>query len=225
MTAALFVLGNVTIAPRIHAWKAARDIDALLRDDPFYSVILADHPAVREPLRAGLLKAVQSSNPSEAATQVGASVLGPIFPAYIPRASDQALVQFTAKMVATLMAIRQQDPNRCYGFLYPARGPVTAVRNEEGAEGLLRALQMVVTSSRSHAPPIPKEEAVSAALQVVFATLASKYGDDIQLLQHADGVGVDRAKVCSLTIDLFEEIGRLPPESQAPLLRFLYSQS
>ena len=46
-----------------------------------------------------------------------------------------------------------------------------------------------------------------------------QYGADAQMLAHADDPRADRAKVCTITISLYERILQLPPDKASELIR------
>ena len=70
------------------------------------------------------------------------------------------------------------------------------------------------------------EGAADAAdlLEGVAGTLAERYGDDFQMLATPEDPGVDRARVCAMTLDLYTEILALPKDDSVRLLRSMFAQ-
>ena len=116
---ALFTLGNSALMPHARSWKQERDVKALLASEPLFAAVLADEPSLREPLRAGLLKAFRSGERGEALL-VGQRLLSPRLWRYVPEASDAAALGLGRALVATLTDLQARDPEQCYRFLYPA---------------------------------------------------------------------------------------------------------
>ncbi|MBC8025645.1 MAG: DNA gyrase, partial [Steroidobacteraceae bacterium] len=55
----------------------------------------------------------------------------------------------------------------------------------------------------------------------VVQALAEDFGDDAQMLGNVAAPGVDRGKVCAITISLYDRILQLPEADAAMVLRSL----
>ena len=218
-----FYAANQTLAPQARAWKRAHDVDQFLKRDPLFGLLLADNPTLREPMRKALVKGLEPGNREQGVAAVRALVAS-VIPAYLPKASDEALVTFTGSMVRTLRKLASTDPDRCYRYLFPKVSGPPAFGKEDGLEELLNAMRVVVESTRSR-PHQPLERSdPGSALGNVVARLATRHGNDVLLLQQPEAPGVDRAKVCALTIDLYSEVLSLSTQEAGRALRFLYAQ-
>ena len=214
---ALFTLGNAALMPLARSWTQERAVDALLASEPLFAAILEDEPALRQPLRAGLLSAVQGGLPDEAVL-VGQRLLGPRLWTYVPRASDEAALDLGRALVATLTRLQARDPQQCYRFLYPAAGPPTSGGPPPGDE-LLAALRAVVLSSQDGSAEPLDRRAAAKQLDAVYGRLRERHGSDVDALKGAQAPGADRARVCAMTIALYSELVALPPAAAGQALR------
>ena len=213
----LFTLGNAALMPLARSWTQERDVDALLASEPLFAAILEDEPALRQPLRAGLLSAVQGGLPDEAVL-VGQRLLGPRLWTYVPRASDAAALDLGRALVATLTRLQARDPQQCYRFLYPAAGPPTGGGPPPDDE-LLAALRAVVLSSQDGSAEPLDRRAAAKQLDAVYGRLRERHGSDVDALKGAQAPGADRARVCAMTIALYSELVALPPAAAGQALR------
>jgi hypothetical protein len=215
---ALFTLGNAALMPRARAWKQERDVAALLTTEPLFTAVLEDYPSLREPLRLSLLQAAREGQGSEALL-VGQRFLSPQLWRYVPRASDAAAVELGRALVAALTRLQAQDPQRCYRFLFPAVAGPPAAGGSPFEEGILSALRGVVASARDGSAEPLDRAAGRRNLDAAFAHLRSEHEADVDVLRHAQEPGVDRARVCAMTIALYSELLALPPAAAGQALR------
>jgi hypothetical protein len=214
----IFTLGNAALMPHARAWKQERDVAALLTTDPLFAAVLEDHPSLRQPLRRALLQAAREGHGSEAVL-VGERLLSPRLWGYVPRASDAAAVALGRTLVATLTQLLERDPQQCYRFLFPAvAGPPSAMAAPL-EEGILSALRRAVASAREGSAEPLDRAAAHRRLDAVFEHLRDEHESDVDVLRHARDPGVDRARVCGMTIALYSELLALPPAAAGQTLR------
>ena len=79
------------------------------------------------------------------------------------------------------------------------------------------ALALAPRRRRRIAPPAP--EAVKENLDKVVNATYAEFGADAQLIAHAEDPNADRAKLCAITISVYERIMQLPPEDSSALIR------
>jgi hypothetical protein len=217
--ALLSALAVGAAAPAVRRWNHARRVDELLRTDPFFRTVVADTPSVREPLRAAMVAAYATGNP-DAVFVAGNELLAPLLPAYVARSSDAAAAGFVRATVAGLTTLAARDPDECYRFLYPrAAGGGPTGRDAAFDAAMYQAVRSLVESSRS-----PRRAAASfdpAVMDPIYARLAARHGRHLAVLEEAQAPGVDRARVCRITLDLFADIAQLPEPQAAGALRNL----
>ena len=77
----------------------------------------------------------------------------------------------------------------------------------------------VIRSAAEHPEPLPEPDAVKDNLTNVINATYEQYGSDAQMLANAEDPRVDRSKVCTITISVYDRILRLPPDQASALLR------
>ena len=215
---AFLTLGSSTLVPRARSWQQERDVEALLRNEPLFVAVVEDEPSLREPLRAGLLKALREGERGEAVL-VGQRLLSPWLWRYVPRASDAAALGLGQALVATLTDLQARDPQQCYRFLFPAvAGPAGSGASARD-DRLLAALRAVVASARDGSAGPLDRRAARKELDAAFGRLRERHGSEVDVLGKVQAPGVDRARVCAMTIALYSELVALPPGSAGPTLR------
>jgi hypothetical protein len=214
----LFTLGNAALMPRARAWKQEREVEALLAAEPLFAAVVEDEPSLREPLRAGLLRALRSGQRGEAFL-VGQRLLSPQLWRYVPRASDAAALRLGQALVATLEDLQARDPEQCYRFLFPAVAGPPRSGDSARDDQLLSALWAVVASARDGTAKPLDRRAAAGQVDAVFHRLRERHGSDVDALKNAQAPGADRARVCAMTIALYAGIVALPPPASGQTLR------
>ena len=215
---ALFTLGSAALMPHARAWKQEREVEALLREDPVFAAALEDEPSLREPLREAVLGGLRGGGSGEAVA-AGLRVLSPKLWRSVPGASDAAALRLGQALVATLEDLRARDPQQCYRFLFPAVAGAPAGGGSPRDEGLLRALGAVALSARAGSAEPLDRRAAAKHVDACFNRIRERYGSDIDVLKNAQASGVDRARVCAMTIALYAELVALPSPAAGQALR------
>ena len=218
-----FYAADQTLAPQARAWKRAYDVDQFLKRDPLYSLLLADNPTLREPLQRAVVKALEPGQREQGRAAIR-ELVATVLPTYLPRASDEALVNFVRQLTRTLRTLASADPDRCYRYLFPKVSGPANLGKDDGLEELDKAVRGVVESALSRPLQPLERSGPDSTLEDVVARLATRYGNDVRVLQRPEAPGVDRAKVCALSIDLYSEVLSLPTQEAGRVLRFLFSQ-
>ena len=214
----LFTLGSAALMPHARAWKQEREVEALLARDPLFAAVVEDEPSLREPLREAVLGGFRGGGSSEAVA-AGLRLLSPRLWRSVPAASDAAALRLGQALVATLEDLRARDPQQCYRFLFPAVGGPPAGGGSPREEGLLRALGAVALSARDGSAEPLDRRAAAKQVDASFERLRDRYGSDIDVLKNAQASGVDRARVCAMTIALYAELVALPSPAAGQALR------
>jgi hypothetical protein len=222
--AAMYVvhaLAAAIVLPRVYDWQTDRE----LRGIRFYSELAdsspADYQKVKDIIRDGVMK----GQSARAMTSRATSVVAGILPKYVPTASDESVNQFVQVTTHMLGTMNQTSPDACYQFLFPQKFTVAVASPEDEADknALLDAMADVLHSATHNPQPPPDKTESAALLQPVAGSLANKYGRDVALLQTTAHDSAERAKVCTIAIDLYSQILALPPRQSSELLRYLLS--
>jgi hypothetical protein len=138
-------------------------------------------------------------------------------------ASQDSLIALMREMVGNLRLL-QKDGDSCFRYLFPhVAGPADIAKHfDEAAQArsLTLLAEVIRTSAEDPAPAVAPNVAQEKLVPVVQA-LAEEFGDDAQMLGNVAAPGVDRHKVCTITISLYDRILRLPESDAAMVLRSL----
>ena len=145
----------------------------------------------------------------------------------LPRASDAAAIAYISARNAALMQLGKQAPALCLQLLVSPPGDALEARRHLSAairQANVSAGVEVIKSSARDPQSVPSESEVSSLLNAVYMGLAHRYGSDLSMLQHPNAPGVDPAKLCTMTGQLYANVLRLPSEHRGRILRFILAQ-
>ena len=140
----------------------------------------------------------------------------------LAHASGDSVLALMRDMVATAKKLAGNSPDACFRYWFPqVAGPPDVAKYIDPAEQAhtLELMGEVIRSAAEHPQPLPEPEAVKDNLGNVIDATYEQYGTDAQMLAHAEEDGVDRGKVCTITISVYERILQLPPDQASDLLR------
>ncbi|WP_338519517.1 hypothetical protein VRC35_06305 [Erwinia aphidicola] len=86
----------------------------------------------------------------------------------------------------------------------------------------LLAMDTLFTHSNGADQPVDLQQG-RVKLQGVVRTLYAKWGSDLQTLNTPAEAGVDEAKLCDMTIDLYQSVLALTDKDSANVLRIIIS--
>lgn len=221
-------LSHLFITPPLEArYEAGMLDDALARNAAFSAIKKHDpqtYGLMMSELREGLLKGQTRAQLVELARhQIGAVVQK-----RLPRASDEAAIEYMRVMVQEMTELRQRGGDLCYRFLFGGPQQSLDMRQYVSVntiEADTSALSQVVRSSTVSPQPVPLQADVAERMKPVLAALSGRYGPDLALLQQPQAPGVDRDKLCSISIDMYTVILQMPPADSGKLIRYLMGQS
>jgi hypothetical protein len=228
LLAVLFGAASQLITPALQVRYDVSRIDASLSSNAAFSAIKKHDPLtydrIKGELRDGLLKG--RSQPE--LIELLRSEVSILVQQRLPRASDEAATEYMRVMVQEMAELRRHGGDLCYRFLFaqPGQGvDLTRYVSANTMEADYAALSQVVRSSVVAPQPVPQKSEVEPRLQPVVALLAARYGRDLALLQQPQAPGIDRDKLCGISIDMYTAILQLPVADAGKLVRYLMGQS
>jgi len=149
-------------------------------------------------------------------------VIVAVFLKHIPQASDDAIVAFATHFVRRIMELTQISPDLCYQYLFPQEYGLPEIDDKTLQEA--SAVMAAVIRTATHNPqPSPDASQSEALLEPVRTTLHEEYGDDLFLLANPLGESVDKKKVCTMMVAMYEEVLKMPKKESGMVLRYLLS--
>jgi hypothetical protein len=132
------------------------------------------------------------------------------------------LVEEYKDMVATAKRLQKAPGDACFRYWFPqVSGPPDVAKyiDEQSQAHTLDLMGEVIRSAAEDPVELPAAEEVKDNLANVINATYEEYGVDAQMIAHAGEPGVDRARICTITISVYDRILRLPPADSSALLR------
>jgi hypothetical protein len=124
-------------------------------------------------------------------------------------------------MISTAKSLQPRG-DACFRYWFPKVDGPPDIAQLVDAPAQARTLELMgeVIRSAAEAPvPLPEAAGVKEDLASVVNATYDQFGSDAQMLGHADDPRADRAKVCVITISVYERILQLPPPQASALIR------
>lgn len=190
---------------------------------PVYRTIKAQQPGLYQKLDREFIQALQEGNSEKQALERLRPSLADLLNQRISYASNAQLHDYMTVALEEMKVIRQKNAELCFKYLFPqVEGGVNT------AEILPQALidkEMTSLDSfllNSHGAEQPVDAARGRAdLQVIVRSLYDKWGTALQTLNTPAEAGVDRTKLCDMTIDLYHSVLALPVNQSGEVLRII----
>lgn len=226
--AVLFALSTQFITPYINNYYNSTHLEDALLKSPAYSAIKQYDPTTYNTILNQLdLATKEGKSQDEAVTLVHTSIAA-LIQKRIPSASDEAVAAYMKVMVQELTELQKTGGELCYSFLFPQRGEafdMSKYISTSTSQADQKALVEVIKSSSVAPQSTPTERDILPLLQPILIELTGKYADIVSILENAEAPGVDKAKVCGMTIVLYDRILQLPPSQSGKVIRFMFGQN
>lgn len=190
---------------------------------PVYRTIKEQQPGLYQKLEGEFIQALQQGSSEKQALERLRPLLSDLLNQRISYAGNQQLHDYMSVALEEMTVIRQSSAERCFKYLFPqVEGGVNT------AEILPQALidkEMSVLDRfllNSHGAEQPTNAAKGRAdLQIIVRSLYRKWGSDLQTLNAPAEAGADKAKLCDMTIDLYQAVLALPVNQSGEVLRII----
>jgi hypothetical protein len=220
----LFVAATLLLIPRLLEWQARRAADRQLQAQAVYQVLRKHEPDVYgrvlkkfQAARDGTVTQAEFVNFANFELSTAAT-------RRLAHASDEAVNALLGDMIANARALARQPGDGCFRFLFPqVAGPPDVAKYIDApsqARTLDRLAEVIRTSAESPVP-LPDPATVQDKLAEVVNATYEQYGTDAQMVAHVDDPRVDRAKVCTVTLSLYERVMAWPPADSSALIRVM----
>jgi hypothetical protein len=194
---------------------------------PVYQAIKDYEPAVYAQIKQAILTAIVNKSPKELMWSQTRPLLAAVIERRSKTASDEALQQLSTVIVDVVTTLHARGDVTCFQVLFPQAGPAIDIRGilgEDAAQRELAAQTAIIRSSATAPQPTPLEADVAGVLKTVVAPLQAKYTNvELAMLEKPGAAGVDKRKICEMTVDLYREVLKLPKQESGKLLRFMIS--
>jgi len=203
-------------------WYDAHRTKAALLDQPVYRALEEHDRELFDELLAGYRRYQHRKSSREEFINFANARISEQATRSLAHASQDAVLALVADMLATARRLQTAPGDACFRFWFPevSGPPDVATLVDAGAQAHTFSLMAEVILSAARQPvPLPDEDPVKEDLARVINEIYEQFGADAQMLAHSADPRVDRAKVCTIAISLYERVLRLPPARASALIR------
>ncbi len=197
-------------------------IESELQRLPTYQEIKDSDPQAYETITAIVHDGVRKGQTGYMIASRIQPVIMEVFDKYLPHASDDAIVAFATHFVRRIMELTQISPDLCYQYLFPQEYGLPD-QDDKTLQEASAAMAAVIRTATHNPQPSPDASQSEALLESVRITLHKEYGDDLFLLANPLGESVDKKKVCTMMVAMYEEVLKMPKKESGMVLRYLLS--
>jgi len=199
-----------------------------LHNSPLLAAIEQADPATYGRIRDAMSAEEARGKSGEELQAAIAPYLGMVVKRYLPKASDQAILDFTQVMVLEIGQIGAKSADACYDFLFPRASapPLMAAQyvSPEVSERDVMTAAAVIESGYRYPHTVPAKEEVASSLNLVVSQLVATYGSE-DVVTFAKRGPLDHAKSCAMAGAMYKNVLALPDRDAVSLLRFLFAQN
>lgn len=203
-------------------WYDGYSAESALLKQPVYRVLKQHEPAVFDTLVEEYKVFERDETRRENFINLANSEISLTATRNLAHGSQDSVLALMKDMIATARIMQKAPGDTCFRYWFPqVSGPPDVAKyvDEATQAHTFELMGEVIRSAAEDPVPLPPAEAVKANLESVINATYQQYGADAQMIAHADDPRVDRAKICTITISVYERILSLPPADSSALLR------
>jgi hypothetical protein len=203
-------------------WYEGYRAESALLEQPVYRVLRKHEPAVYDKLVAEYKTFQRDESSRDAFINLANSEINLAATQSLAHASQGAVLALVQDMLVTARKLQKAPDDTCFRYWFPlVSGPPDVAKYiEPAAQAHTLNLMGEVIRTAAEAPvPLPDPETVKDNLAKVINETYEQYGSDAQMIAHADDPQVDRAKVCTITLSVYDRIMGLQPADSSALIR------
>jgi hypothetical protein len=203
-------------------WYDDYSAESALRAQPVYRILEKHEPGVYANLVNEYKVYARDESRREDFINIANSEISLAATRRLAHASQASVIALVTDMIANAKRLRQSPGDACFRYWFPqVAGPPDIARyiDEKAQAHTLELMGEVIRSAAETPTPLPAADAVKDNLANVINSTYAEYGADAQMIAHAADAGIDRAKVCTITIAVYEHIMSLPPADASALIR------
>lgn len=220
----LYGAARLFVQPHAEARYKMYEVDQALAQNAAFSALKQyDAPTYRSILTELNLLVREGKTQQEVFVTVR-GIIEPLVLKRIPEASDEAAARYMTAMLAEMKELYAGGGDLCYRFLFPVKGQalelpkyISEAARKEDAAALGEVLRSASASPQT--PPLASE--VEPILRAAVTPIAERYGNDLAMLQNPGAPGVDKSRLCEITINLYGRILKLPPDQSGKVIRHM----
>ncbi len=213
------------MAPRQQQQAAVAAAQDRLATLPVWRTLQKQQPALYRQANDQLLRDLAAGVPLPQAIDRLRPLSADLLNQRINAARDEDLLRYMHISLEEMKAMRQIGADACFRFLFPqVKGGINLsdVLPKTLTDSELLAMDTLFQHSDGADQPMDLAQG-RVKLQGVVRTLYGRWGSDLQTLNTPAEAGVDEARLCDMTIDLYQSVLALPDKDSANVLRIIIS--
>jgi hypothetical protein len=203
-------------------WYDGYSAESALLKQSIYRVLKKHEPQVYENLVAEYKVYAREETRRENFINLANAEISLAATRNLAHASQEAVIALMKDMITTARRLQKEPGDACFRYWFPqVSGPPDIAKYIDPAAQAhtLDLMGEVIRSAAESPTPLPAADAVKDNLAKVINGTYEQYGEDAQMISHAEDPRVDRLKVCTITISVYERIMSLPPADSGALMR------
>jgi len=221
---ALFAWAKGTIIADHREQAALAEFETLLAGNPAYKSIQEFAPETLTEVRSYLKTAVSENHDSLSAETNTRQIIASVIASRLPKASDAAILNTIQLTVDQMISLGERGDDSCFRFLFPhVDGGIRALNvfSQELMDRDYESTRLIL-STYDDTREIPAEGHAMEVLNPVYAALIQKYGQEaVAEMADVTADGVDKSRICSISIDLYAMILARGDEDAVTALRWM----
>ena len=213
----------VVVAGAVGAyWYEGYRAESTLLAQPVYRVLKKHERPVYDKLVAEYKTLLRDETTREKFINFANSEINLAATQSLAHASPESVRALVQDMVVTARKLQKAPDDTCFRYWFPlVSGPPDIAKYIDPAAQAhtLELMGEVIRSAAESPVPLPEPDAVKDNLAKVINDTYEQYGADAQMIAHADDPQVDRTKVCTITLSVYDRIMALPAADSSALLR------
>ncbi|WP_455813557.1 hypothetical protein [Pseudomonas graminis] len=192
---------------------------------PVWRTVKKQQPLLYQQAYDQLLSNLEAGMPEPQAIEQLRPLVADLLNQRINAARDQDLIDYMQVSLEQMKQIRERGPEQCFRFLFPqVKGGVNVSElvSKTLMERELQAMDVLLQHSSGVEQPVDLKQG-RVQLQAVVRQLYERWGSDLQTLNTPAEAGVNQAKLCDMTIDLYQSVLALTGKDSANVLRIIIS--
>lgn len=192
---------------------------------PVWRTVKEQQPLLYRQAHDQLISNLEAGMPEPQAIEQLRPLVADLLNQRINAARDQDLIDYMQVSLEQMKQIRQRGPEQCFRFLFPqVKGGVNVSElvPKTLTDRELQAMDVLLKHSSGVEQTVDHKQG-RVQLQAVVRQLYERWGSDLQTLNTPAEAGVNEAKLCDMTIDLYQSVLALTGKDSANVLRIIIS--
>ncbi len=200
---------------------------SLLRAVATYVAVEKAEPEVFSKIADMFTDAAIKGLPEGPVTSKIRGMIATLIEKYLPRASDEALIEMVNVLIEEMRAIRKVDPIACHHFLFPDPDKPISLGlylNKNLQKRDLKASEMVIISGMKRQNPKLSEEEMTPLYEEVIQRIVDQYG--VEIVEKLEKLESEENKndTCKVVEIMYVKALEMPREKALKMFRGMFSE-